>query len=80
MLLLSEKDCFYYLYAMHAAVGILESAGSDKTMELSKKLDLYNQAIQSRLYGSVGMDAVDEEEYEDEGEYEEEEGYDEEAI
>jgi len=47
---------------------VLESAGSDKVTELSKQLDLYNQAIQSRLYGSVGMD----DEYEEE-EYEEEE-------
>ena len=66
ILLISEKDCFYYLYQMHAAVGILESAGSDKAMELAKKLDLYNQLIQGRLYGSVGMnysaDEVEEEE------------------
>ena len=55
----------YYLYQMHAALGVMESAGSDKTMELTKKLDLYNQMLQSRLYGSVGMDA-EEEEYEEE--------------
>ena len=42
MLLQSEKDCMYYLYQMHAALSIMESAGSDKTMELAKKLDLYN--------------------------------------
>ena len=60
MLLLSEKDCMYYLYQMHAALSIMESAGSDKTMELAKKLDLYNQMLQGRLYGSVGMDAAEE--------------------
>ena len=60
MLLLSEKDCMYYIYQMHAAVGIMESAGSDKTIELAKKLDLYNQMLQTRLYGSVGMDAEEE--------------------
>jgi hypothetical protein len=38
----------------------MESAGSDKTMELAKKLDLYNQMLQGRLYGSVGMDAAEE--------------------
>ena len=65
ILLISEKDCMYYLYQMHAALGVMESAGSDKTMELTKKLDLYNQMLQSRLYGSVGMDA-EEEEYEEE--------------
>ncbi len=67
MLLLSEKDCMYYLYQMHAALSIMESAGSDKTMELAKKLDLYNQMLQGRLYGSVGMNAAEEEEvYEEE--------------
>ncbi|MBQ8455292.1 MAG: DUF2723 domain-containing protein [Bacteroidaceae bacterium] len=60
MLLLSEKDCMYYLYQMHAALSVMESAGSDKTMELAKKLDLYNQMLQGRLYGSVGMDAAEE--------------------
>ena len=60
MLLLSEKDCMYYIYQMHAAVGILESAGSEKTLELAKKLDLYNQMLQTRLYGSVGMNDADE--------------------
>ena len=60
MLLLSEKDCMYYLYQMHAALSIMESAGSDKTMELAKKLDLYDQMLQGRLYGSVGMDAAEE--------------------
>ena len=66
MLLLSEKDCMYYLYQMHAALSIMESAGSDKTMELAKKLDLYNQLLQGRLYGSVGMDATEEEAEEEE--------------
>ncbi len=67
MLLLSEKDCMYYLYQMHAALSIMESAGSTHTLELAKKLDLYNQMIQGRLYGSVGMNQAeeDEEAYED---------------
>ena len=75
ILLISERDCMYYLYAMHSALGVLESAGSDKAMDLAKQLDHYNQLLQSRLYGSVGMDA-DEEEYEEEliNEEEEEEG------
>ena len=68
MLLLSEKDCFYYLYQMHAALGVMESAGSDKTMELTKKLDLYNQLIQGRLYGSVDMSAQSQAEEEEEEE------------
>ena len=51
---------------MHAALSIMESAGSDKTMELAKKLDLYNQMLQGRLYGSVGMDATEEEAEEEE--------------
>ena len=72
VLLLSQKDCFYYLYQMHSALGVLESAGSDKVMELTKQLDLYNRLIQTRLYGSVGMD----EEYDDE----EEEVYEEDSI
>ena len=65
MLLLSEKDCMYYLYQMHAALSIMESAGSTHTLELAKKLDLYNQMIQGRLYGSVGMDAAEEAEEEE---------------
>ena len=71
MILLSEKDCMYYLYQLHSALGVMESAGSDKTMELSKQLDLYNQMLQAKLYGSVGMDAQDD--YEEEEVYEEEE-------
>ena len=79
MLLLSERDCMYYLYQMHSALGVLESAGSDKAMELTKKLDLYNQMLQNRLYGSVGMDLDDEEEeYEDDDYAAEEELVDEE--
>ena len=66
MLLASEKDCMYYLYSMHSALSIMESAGSDKYAELTQKLNTYNQLLQNRLYGSVGMDAEEEEEYEDE--------------
>jgi len=66
ILLLSERDCMYYLYQMHSALGILASAGYDKAVELTKQLDLYNQLLQSRLYGSVGMDIDEEEEYEEE--------------
>ena len=47
------------LYQMHSAIAILESAGSVKTLELAKKLDLYNQLLQARIYGSVGMDDAD---------------------
>jgi hypothetical protein len=68
ILLLSERDCMYYLYQMHSALGIMESAGSDKAMGLAKQLDLYNQLLQNRLYGSVGMSAQDdagEDEYEE---------------
>ena len=66
MLLLSEKDCMYYLYQMHAALSIMESAGSTHTLELAKKLDLYNQMLQGRLYGSVGMNAAEEDAEEEE--------------
>ena len=67
ILLISEKDCMYYLYQMHSALGVLGSAGSDKTIELTKQLDLYNQLLQARLYGSVGMSTPDdtEEEYDE---------------
>ncbi len=69
MLLMNEKECFYRLYQMRSAVGILESAGSDKTPELSKQLDLCLQLLQKRLYGSVGLDAEDESvEYEEDEE------------
>ena len=76
MLLLDQKECFSYFYQMHSALGIMESAGSNKVMELSKKLDLYNQLIQARFYGSVGMDAQAEEA----DEAEEEEAYEEELL
>jgi ATP/maltotriose-dependent transcriptional regulator MalT len=71
VLLQSERDCMYYLYQMHSAVSLLNSAGSDKTLELTNRLNTYNNQLQTRLYGSVGMDAVDEDE--DEEVYEEEE-------
>ena len=66
MLLLCEKECFTYLYQMHSALGIMESAGSNKTAELAKQLNLYNQMLQSRLYGSVGMDDAEQAEEEEE--------------
>ena len=59
ILLISERDCMYYLYQMHAALTVMESAGSDKVMELTQKLDLYNQLLQKRLYSSAGMDDAD---------------------
>ena len=62
VLLQSERDCMYYLYQMHSAVSLLNSAGSDKTLELTNRLNTYNNQLQTRLYGSVGMDAVDEDE------------------
>ena len=74
MLLLSQKECVSSMYQMHSAISILESAGSDKVMDLAKKLDIYNQLIQARLYGSVGMGADESVEAEEE-EYEEEESY-----
>ncbi len=77
MLILSQKDCFYYFYQLHSALEILESAGSDKAKELSDKLDLYNREIQTRFYGSMGLDN-EEEDYEEEEEDLEEEYYDEE--
>ncbi|MBR4130068.1 MAG: DUF2723 domain-containing protein [Bacteroidaceae bacterium] len=67
-LLLSERNCMSSLYQMHSAIAILESAGSVKTLELAKKLDLYNQLLQARIYGSVGMDDAD-----DSSDYEEDE-------
>ena len=71
MLILSQKDCFYYFYQLHSALEILESAGSDKAKELSDKLDLYNREIQTRFYGSMGLDN-EEEDYEEEEDIEEE--------
>ena len=71
MLILSQKDCFYYFYQLHSALEILESAGSDKAKELSDKLDLYNREIQTRFYGSMGLDN-EEEDYEEEEDLEEE--------
>ena len=68
ILLISERECMYYLYQLHSALTVLESAGCDKTPGLVRQLDTYNRLLQSRLYGSVGMDAEDEaeEEYNDE--------------
>ena len=76
--LLCERDWQYYLYQMHSALGVMESAGSNKTPELVKKLDVYNKLLQNRLYGSVGMDddegyELDDEDIEEEEEEEEEE-------
>ncbi len=74
MVLLCERDIMYYLYQMHSALGVMESAGSDKTPDLVRQLDTYNKLLQSRLYGSVGVDMDDEEENViDESEYLEDE-------
>ena len=76
MLILSERDFMYYLYQLHGALSVLESAGSDKVMELSKALDNYNHLFQTRLYGDVGMSvpaAAEDEEVDAEDEYVEEE-------
>ena len=62
----------YYLYQMHGALSVMESAGSDKTPELVRQLDAYNKVLQNRLYGSVGMDMDDDEVYEDDEVVEEE--------
>ena len=81
MLMLSERDFMYYLYQLHGALSVLESAGSDKVMELSKALDNYNHLFQTRLYGDVGLNvpaAAEDEEVDAEDEYVEEE--DEEAL
>jgi hypothetical protein len=79
MLLLSQKECASSMYQMHSAISILESAGSDKVMELAKKLDIYNQLVQARFYGSVGMGADESVEAEEE-EYEEEESYEDDTL
>ena len=79
MLLLSQKECLSSMYQMHSAISILESAGSDKVMELAKKLDIYNQLVQARFYGSVGMGADENVEAEEE-EYEEEEPYEDDTL
>ena len=71
MLILSERDFMYYLYQLHGALSVLESAGSDKVKELSTALDNYNRLFQKRLYGDVGMDVpaeADDEEVEAEDE------------
>ena len=47
---------------------------SDKTLELAQRLDVYNKLLQTRLYGSVGMDDLEEEDIEEVEEVEEEEG------
>ena len=56
----------YYLYQMHSALSVMESAGSDKTPEMVRQLDAYNKVLQNRLYGSVGLDMDDDEVIEDE--------------
>ena len=70
MLVLNEKEYMYYLYQLHGALSVLEGAGSDKTLELSKQLDMYNRVFQKIMYGSVGLDdagdAGDDEYYDEE--------------
>ena len=48
--LLNNEDIMYYLYQMHNALGVLESAGSAKYSELALKLDSYNQKLEEILY------------------------------
>ncbi len=58
MLLVSERDCMYYMYQLHRAASILEVANSDKAGNYAKKVNEYNRALQSRLYGEVGKSVV----------------------
>ena len=58
MLLVSERDCMYYMYQLHRAAGILEVANNGKAGEYAKKVNDYNGALQSRLYGEVGKSVV----------------------
>jgi len=62
MLLLSEKDCMYYLYQMHSATEVLQSTGSSKAKEMVLMLDTLNKALQARLYGAAGIDTSEKEE------------------
>jgi hypothetical protein len=49
MLVQSEKDCMYYLYQMHSATEVLQSAESDKAKDMVLILDTFNKALQNQI-------------------------------
>ncbi len=65
MLVNSERDCMYYLYQLHRGASLLQAAGSGKADEYASKLDTYNNALRSRLYGEIGKGVIQPEEADD---------------
>ena len=64
MLLQNDEDIMYYLYQMHSATEVLQSAGSDKAKDMVLILDALNKALQNQMYGAAGIEDVAEEEEE----------------
>ncbi|MBR2946082.1 MAG: DUF2723 domain-containing protein [Bacteroidaceae bacterium] len=56
ILLRDDRDCMYYMYQLHAAVEVLQEAGSDDAKKFEERLLNYNKALQTRLEGmNIGI-------------------------
>ena len=56
ILLRDDRDCMYYMYQLHAAVEVLQEAGSDDAKKFEERLLDYNKALQTRLEGmNIGI-------------------------
>ena len=54
MVIENQDDCLYYIYQLHAATEVLQSAGSPKATEMIQLLDTMNKALQSKIYVTEG--------------------------
>ena len=55
MLLRQEQECMYYLYQLHRATEVLQTASSPQAAKMMQRLDSYNKILQTRLYGAAGL-------------------------
>jgi len=62
MLLQEDEDIMFYIYQLHNCTELMQEAKSKYAVEYAMKLDHYNHAIQTRLYGSTGISLPEEEE------------------
>ena len=55
MLLLNNEECLFKFYELPRMADVLAKAKSPKAMELSKKIEAYSTALQTRLYNASGQ-------------------------
>ena len=55
MLLLNDEECLYNFYELPRMADVLAKAKSPKAGELTKKIEAYSTALQTRLYSASGQ-------------------------